>query len=65
MTTELDIRKVGDGPHRAVLWLDGVPCVAVGLDEIPPKIGDILEISGELWRVAAHTDRCLLEREAL
>ena len=41
----LTIRTVGNGPKLSVMWLDGVPCLVVGLHEWP-KVGDPYIIDG-------------------
>ena len=46
----------GDGPKRAAMWLDGVPCMVVGFHEWP-KVGERHLIDGELWRVVEVSDR--------
>ena len=58
----LAIRTVGAGPKRTAMWLDGVPCMVTGLERWP-RVGDRLEIDGELWRVVEVSDRWVCERE--
>jgi hypothetical protein len=62
VTPDLDIRKVGDGPKRTAVWLDGVPIILAGLEEWP-NVGDRFVIDGELWRVVEVSDRVVLTRE--
>jgi hypothetical protein len=57
----LDTRRVGDGPKRSSMWLDGVPCMVTGLNAWP-KVGDRLVIDGELWRVVDARRSYICER---
>ena len=39
-----DIRRIGIGPKRTTMWIDGKPCRVEGLEEWP-KIGDRLPMA--------------------
>jgi len=60
---ELDTRTVGNGPKRTAAWLEGVPVMLAGLDEWP-KVGDVIVIDGESWRLVEISDRWVCEWEA-
>ena len=60
--TTLTIRTAGDGPKRAAMWLDGVPCMVEGFHEWP-KVGDRFLIDGMLYRLVEISDRWKWERE--
>ncbi len=57
------IRRVGNGPKRSAMWLDGVPCIVKGFTEWP-KVGERHVIDGVLYRLVEISDRWVWERQA-
>ena len=55
--------RIGDGPRQMPVWLRREePLMLTGLDEWP-KVGDVIVIDGESWRLVEISDRWVLERE--
>ncbi len=60
---DLTIPRVGNGPKKSAMWLDGVPCIVKGFHEWP-KVGERHLIDGLLYRLVEISDRWLWKREA-
>ena len=62
--TDGNKHRIGDGPRQMPVWLRREePLMLTGLDEWP-KVGEVIVIYGESWRLVEISDRWVCEREA-